>query len=186
MIAYLKGNIISRGEDFLILETGGVGYKVLVSEESLKNLSQKKEAEFFIFTYLKRETIELYGCPNPEEFSIFEILEKMSGVGPKTALSLASIGSLKKLKKAVETKDKKKFPQLKGVGKKRMQRILLELTGKFKEMEKKALEQDEALDALLSLGFSKKTARKALEKVPGKIKDTKKRVSEALKAIGKK
>jgi len=186
MIGYLKGKILLKGEDFLIVDVSGVGYKIFVSERTIKKfISGKKTLEFFVWPYLKRETIELYGCLTQKEFAVFEILEAMPGIGPKTALSLASFGSLEKLEKAIEQEDKELF-EIRGIGKKRLQRLGIELTGKIKSFQKKKFsEKDETLTYLISLGFSKNQAQEALNQVPKQIKQTEQRVKQALKVLGR-
>ena len=184
MFGYLKGKIVLKGKNFLIVETGGVGYKVFLSKEALKRIKEKDTIEVFVRLCLKRETIELYGCLDQKEFELFEFLEKMPGIGPKTALPLASIGSLEELKKAVDKKDDKLFKSVKGMGLKRRQRLILELTGQLKDLKKgSSFEQDEAFKALLALGFPKKAAAEALLEVPEEIKETQQRVQEALKIL---
>lgn len=187
MISYLKGKVIFKGKDFVILDVNGVGYKIFLTQKTLQKVVEKKSIlKLFTFLCLQRTTIELYGFLNFEELKLFEVLEEIPRIGPKTALSLASFGSLEKLKKAIETKEEKFLAPLKGIGRKRIQRIILELTGKFKEIEKKtSFQEDEAFGALLSLGFSKNAAKRALLKIPKEIKDTKKRIQEALRFLGK-
>ena len=187
MISFLEGKVIFKGKDFVILNVGGVGYKVFLAKSTLEKISTKKSPlKLFTFCYLQRTTIELYGFLSFKELELFEILEVIPGIGPKTALALASFGSLEKLKKAIKTKDEKLFSQIKGIGKKKIQRLILELTGKFEELEKSRslTDKDEALEALLALGFSKNVAKMALSQVSKKIKDPEKRVKEALRVLG--
>ena len=188
MIGYLKGEILLKDKDFLIVNVNGVGYKVFVSEYALeKTLKNKSEIELFVFLYLKRETIELYGCSTQKEFELFQILEKMAGIGPKTALSLACFGSLAELKKAIEKKDTEQHKLFKGIGGKRLQRLSLELTGKIQGSEKKDFEEkDEAFQALLALGFSGNAVKIALSQVPKSVKNTQERIRMGLKLMGRK
>lgn len=168
----------------MIVDGGGVGYKVFVSKNTLKLLKKKSEIELFIWPYLKRETIELYGCPSRKEFEIFEALEAMPGIGPKTALALASFGSWEKLKSAIEEKDRH-LDQLKGLGKKKLQRLTLELGTKIGDLKKKtSFEKDEVLEALVALGFSRQSASSALFKVSKNIKEPDERIRQALKLLG--
>jgi len=187
MIGYLKGKILFKGKDFLIVEVNQIGYKVFVSRATLSGLADHQgEVEFFVWPHLKRETIELYGCPNQKEFTLFTLLEALPGIGPKTALSLASIGSLEKLKKAIEKEDDEFLASIRGIGKKRRQRLLLELTGKLREIgDQKPFQRDESLEALVALGFSKQKAKQALLMVPKEIKETGERVTRALKILGR-
>lgn len=189
MIGYIKGKIILKGEDFLIVESNGVGYKVFVSQEALKKAGKSQsQIEVFVWPYLKRTTIELYGCLTQKEFEVFEVLEGMVGIGPKTALSLAAFGSLKNLKTAIEKKDAN-IKEIKGVGPKRLKRLMVELTGKIGDFQKKkkAFPQDnEVLQGLLGLGFSKKAVRSALSQISNKVKDPEQQLQEALKILARK
>lgn len=187
MISYLEGKVVFKGRDFAILNVNGVGYKIFLAEKALKKIAKGKPlCRLFIFLCLKRTTIELYGFLSPEEMKLFEILEAIAGIGPKTALSLASFGTLEDLKKAIKEKDSKLFSQIRGMGKKRTQRLILELTDSFEEIEKKDFpKEDEVFKGLCSLGFSKEAARTALSKVAKDIEDPKERIKEALKFLGK-
>lgn len=187
MIGYIQGKILQKGEDFLIVEAGGIGYKVFVSEKTLEKIPKKQtKVELFVWPYLKRTTIELYGCLTQKEFDIFEALEGLPGIGPRTALSLASFGSLQELKRAIKKGDTN-LTRIKGIGKKRLQRLMLELTGKLENFKREdPSEKDEVLQALLFLGFSKKEAKVALSEVSKNIENTQERLREALKILGKK
>jgi len=136
------------------------------------------------FLHLKEDKMDLYGFLKKEERELFKVLNDISGVGPKSSLYLSSYGSLENLKSEIEKGDF--YLKVKGIGKKRMQKILLELTGKIKEMKKeKGDSSDEAVVALSSLGFSQKDAKELLKKVPKGIEKTEDRVKEALKLAGK-
>jgi len=182
MISYLQGKIVLKEKDFLILDVNGVGYKVFLAGDSLKRIPKIDSfLKLFTFPYLKRETFELYGFLNFEELKLFEILDEIPGVGPKTALVLASFGSLKNLEKAIEKDDKR----LQKIGIKKRQRLFLELTGKIKELKKEISKKDEVFEALLALGFSKNRVISALSRVSRKIREPKERIKEALKILGK-
>jgi len=186
MISYIKGKILIKKERYLIVEREGIGYKIFVSEKTLEKIKQGEEKEFFTFFVLRKEKPELYGFSTLEELTVFETVEKISGIGPKGAMFVASLGTIGQLKKAVEIHDFKYFSQIKGIGKKKVQKIILELGGNLKEFNKSLIKKDdEALKALSSLGFSSKEAKDALEKVPDDIKDTEKRIKKALQVFGK-
>lgn len=185
MISQLKGKIDFKTEKFLIVDVNGLGYKVFCSPNTFKKLPGVGERIcLFTFLYSREDTIELYGFLNHQELELFETLNDISGIGPKTAMLLASLGSLEKLKEALE---KEKIPfEIKGIGKKKMQKILLELTGKIKEISKKEFPQkDEALEALVGLGFPHQKAKAVLSRLPDEIKDTETKIKEALKILGK-
>lgn len=189
MIACLQGKLVFRGKDFIILDVRGVGYKVFVSEKTLSTLPKTEEQlKLYTYLYLKEETAELYGFFTPQELELFETLNGISGIGPRSALVLSSFGSPERLKEVMEKHADKFFKELKGIGKKKTQKILLELTGKIAEIAPRAAqdkEDDEALDALVSLGVSKQQAKSALSRVPHDVQDTESRIKHALRLLGK-
>ena len=184
MINYLRGKIAYKDDKSLVLENQGIGFKVFASPDTLKKIFEGEEAKLFTYLYLRETTAELYGFLTPKELELFEVLNDISGIGPKTAMLLASLGSLERLK---ETMEKGELPpEIKGIGKKRAQKILLELTGKIKEI-KRPIDTDEAdgtLDVLISLGFSRQRAKEALSEIPVEL-DQEERVKKALKALGR-
>jgi len=184
MIYYLKGKVEFKGEKFLVIEVAGKGYKVFCSGKTLENLKEGEDCKIYTFLYLREEkTFELYGFLTKEELELFETLNEISGIGSKTALTLTSFGSLEDLKKKMEKEEF--YQEIKGIGKKKGQKILLELTGKIKELRRGVPLRDEALDALINLGFARPKAKDALTRVPKEIEDTERRIKEALKILGK-
>ena len=184
---FLKGKIGLKTDKFAVLEAGGVGFKVFLSEKTLSNLPEEGgAAKIFTFLRLKEKEAELYGFLTPKELAVFEALNAIPGIGPKTSLILASFGSLEELRKALEKPDQEFFKKIKGVGRKKLQKITLEITGKIKEAGKTRRGPDrEALAALKSLGFSKEEATKALSSVPPAARNTEEKVREALKIMAK-
>lgn len=188
MIAYIKGKIERKEEDFVVIETADIGYKVFCSMNTLEKFSGGEEVKLLTHLYLKEGIMDLYGFLTSKERELFKTLLGISGIGPKAALSITSIGSEEQLKKAIEIQDQKFFEGVKGLGKKKIQKIILELTGKFKEIVKAKLidePKDEAITALISLGFSSSAAKEALSQVPKEIQDTRERIQQALKISGK-
>jgi len=178
MLSYLKGKIRDKNKDFFVLENQGIGFKVFVSEKCLKEIKENEEREFFIFYAIRKEKPELYGFLSKEELKVFEMIERVSGIGPKGALLISSLGTIDELRRAVEEKNFSYFSRIKGIGRKKVQKILLELGGSLKD---EIPTEDEALKALTSLGFSRKEAIKALDSVPKEIREVKERVQTALK-----
>ena len=186
MISYIKGKIKLKTENFIVLEQQGVGFKIFVSQKTLEKIKQGEEKEFFTYFVLRKERPELYGFLSPEELKAFEAIEKISGIGPKGALLIASLGTIDELKEAVKAHDFRYFSKKKGIGRKKVQKIILELGGSLKEFNKnKNKKDDEALKGLLALGFSSKEAKDALEKVPEDIKGLEERIQKALQLFGK-
>ncbi len=187
MISYLQGKIILKKEKFIILDVNNVGYKVLLSQKTFLSLPKNnQDFKFFCYLNVRENALDLYGFLSFEELELFETLNNISGVGPKIALEISSLGPLEKLKKAIEEKNEKVFEGIPGIGRKRAQAIILELSGKFREItQSKNQKVDEAEDALISLGFPRQKAKEALSKVTEDIKDTEQKIKEALKILGK-
>ncbi len=186
MIGYVKGKIIRKNKESVVVDAGGVGYEVFVAENTLEKAEVGGEEEFFIWTYLRQDTLELYGCLGPEELDFFKFLTKISGIGPKIALTLARFGSPEKLKKEIEEKGSTFTKEVKGLGSKKMKQLLLELTGKVKELEKGYIsEREEAVKALANLGFPKEQAKEAVLKVSKDVEEPEEVVEKALKMLGK-
>jgi holliday junction DNA helicase RuvA len=186
MISFLAGKIIYKDDKKVILERGGIGFEVFLASNNLEKINQGDETYLYTYLSVGDKSLELYGCLNEKEMELFRILKSVSGVGPKTALSLAVLGSIEKLKQILE--QGKMPPEAKGVGTKRLQKILLELTGKIEEIKKegvKKIENDEAYGALSELGFNKQEISSALNKVSEEIKNPEKRIKEALKFLAK-
>ena len=187
MISYLKGKVIARGPDYIITETGGVGYKVHVAENRLSSYLPGQEVELYCYLHLKREvTMELYGVESPQALEVFETLNNISGIGPKAALSIASLGTMEQLRTAIEKGDANYFARIHGIGQKKIQKIILELTGKLKSLDKQKNEkpeEKEAIEALVALGFSRKKAKATLSEISPEISPVEERVKQALRHI---
>jgi Holliday junction DNA helicase RuvA len=187
MISYLNGKVILKRDRFIILEVGGIGYKVFLSRQTLLMLPQiSSEIKVFCFQNVKEDALDLYGFLTYEELEFFEILNDIHGVGPKAALEISVLGPIDKIKDKILAQDEKIFEGIPGIGAKRASSIILELTGKImaKSASAKA-SADEAENALTQLGFSKQQAREALTRVPSSVKKSEERIKLALKSLGK-
>ncbi len=180
MIYYLDGKIAIKGEDFVVIDTGGVGRKAYMSSDAIKNLPPKGE-DFKLFCYLNigRNSQRLYGFPSKENLEFFESLINLSGIGPKTAVQVASIAPMEEMKKGIKNDNEEILDKIFDIGKKRGQRVIFELSRRIKEEPGK---DDGAVQTLTSLGFSKKDAKAALKGV-SKDKSVDERVKEALKLL---
>jgi Holliday junction DNA helicase RuvA len=188
MISYLHGNIILKRDKFIIVEVNHLGYKVFISSQTALKLPDIGQSlKLFCFQNVKEEALDLYGFLTYGELDFFEVLMEIRGVGPKSALDIASLGSLEKIKDRILKGDVKIFEGIPGIGSKKAMTIILELTGKIKMIDnaKNKGPKDLAEDALVQLGFSKDQARDALYLVSPEIKIIERRVAEALKILGK-
>lgn len=176
MIASLQGRLIGKFEDRALIETGGIGFAVLMPATGLSRLPELGE-EVQVHTYLqvREDAFNLYGFLQAEERELFLKLIDVGGVGPKTALSALSLYSPKELALHIVQEDIPSISQISGIGKKTASRIVLELKGSLE----KTLNQDDTLapaaisdadsaaqDALLSMGFTLEEASLALKGAP--------------------
>ena len=189
MISYLKGKVILKDSDYIILETGGVGYKVFVPEALYMQVKEGQEG-FEVFCSLqlrKDETLELYGTPSFEALKLFEVFRDVSGIGPKAAMLLSSLGKPEQIRKAIDQRNIAFFKGVKGIGEKKVQKLILELTGKLGSFDNggKRSSGDETIDTLVSLGFSKAEARNALSRLPAEITEPEQKIKQALKLLAR-
>lgn len=186
MIGSVKGKIILKTERFLIVETGGVGYKLNVPlSVLLKSKMGEEEVMFWVHTHIREDSFDLYGFLDRQELEFFEMLINVSGIGPKGALAILGVASIETLKKAIGTGDISYLTKISGIGKKTAEKIVIELRDKMEESGEGTSLQGEldALEALKSLGYSQSEAREALKKVSADT-DTNSKIREALKILG--
>ncbi len=185
MIGSLRGKITSKTDKFIILEVGGVGYKVSLSPDTLSKI--KDEVFLFIHTHVREDSLDLYGFLEQEELNFFEMLINVSGIGPKGALAILGIASIETLRKAISTGDISYLTKISGIGKKTAEKIVIELRDKMGEDISEGSLQGEldAMEALKSLGYSQNQAREALKEI-GAEGTTSEKVRQALKILGKK
>ena len=188
MIGYLEGNIISRGDRDVTLNVGGVGYRVNLAAETLRKFSIGEEAKIWTHLQQREDTIELYGFLEKNELDLFETLIGVSGVGPRTALSIINVAPVDTLKRAISSGELSYFTKVSGIGRKTAEKIMIELREKFGKATAEGVElkeEQDVLEALESLGYSARDAREAARKIPDDIKGASNRVKEALKQLGK-
>lgn len=189
MIASLEGKIVFRGERFLILEAGGVGYKVFVGPETLRTIPRDRDTVKIYTAHRQREDAqELYGFLTYGELDLFDLLNSVSGVGPRTALAVLGVASLDMLKKAIAGGETSYLTKVSGIGRKTAEKIIIELREKMgKTMATDEFRHEEdALEALSSLGYSLREARDALAKVSPDISGAEARIKAALAVLGRK
>ncbi len=188
MIAHLSGLLAFRGTKHLIINVGGVGYKVSVSLETAKTLPKKGESiELFTHLAVRETALELYGFATMSELEMFEMLIGISGIGPRSALGVLSVAPLDSLKRAIASGETVYLTKISGIGRKTAEKIMLELKDKLGGVDGVTIssEESDALDALVSLGYNVREARDALHKLPRDIESIDGKIKEALKMLGK-
>lgn len=193
MIAYLKGQVLAKNNNYLILGVNDVGYKLFATEAFLASLKVTAIQEFYISHQVREEASDLYAFKDLEELDMFELLLSVSGVGPKSALAVISLASPADIKEAVARDDASLLIKVSGIGKKTAERVVLELKGKI--MKKLASQVSvfkdlpstfsDELGALMSLGYALAEAREALQSLDANLTDSGERVKAALKKLSK-
>jgi Holliday junction DNA helicase RuvA len=190
MIAKLSGKIDFIRDNYIVLNVGGVGYKVFVTVHTFGMIAGKDEIELYIHTYVREDILALYGFLELEELDMFELLIAISGIGPKAALGILAIADPKTISMAVLNEDSSILTRVSGVGKKIAQRVILELKNKITDMpvhEKAQLESDsDAFEALVAMGYSISESREALKMISNDVTDVGQRVKLALRSLGRK
>lgn len=176
MIALLNGEIIKKELDSIILLNAGIGYRIFTTQRESSSLNLNSEAKLWIHENIKEDKHDLFGFSNIEELELFEKILSVNGAGPKASLAVLNIGPIAELKSALTSSNAKYIQRASGVGKKLAERLILELSGKLSQTalepdsgNLKYNEDDEAFQALVSLGYSPKDASKALDKIDSSL-----------------
>ena len=166
MIASLRGTVLVKRPDILIIEVSGVGYQVGVPVVTLAELPDEGQDVFLhIYTHVREDSLQLFGFKREEEKRFFVSLLGVSGIGPKVALNILSGGPYRDLVMALESSDVAFLTKIPGLGKKTAQRMIMELKGKLpvEEETAKDMTYTDALSALMNLGYKKPIAIEALD-----------------------
>jgi holliday junction DNA helicase RuvA len=192
MIAAVRGEVMVRRPDHVVIDAGGVGYRLAVSAETLKAVPATGRDAFLHAELIAREdSLSLYGFSSEEERDLFRLLISVSGIGPKVAIATLSGGSARDLLRAIAAGDAKRFQAVPGIGKRTAERIIVELREKVTgELEEEvALAAGEsgdarslARDGLVNLGYALLEAEQLLEGLDGE--DPQDLVAEALRKAG--
>lgn len=187
MIGYLRGVIIDRGADRVIIDVNGVGYDVSLPANLMIN---GDEIELYIYTHVREDILALYGFENREQMNFFRSLLSVSGIGPKVALAIVGSAPIDHLKDSISKGDPSLLSAVSGVGKKTAEKAVVELKGKMGFVgslgEIFVEGTDEVVDALAGLGFKRDEVIAGLKKVPGEITDNDEKIKWLIKNLGRK
>lgn len=191
MIAYLEGKIVERDLESIILNVGGVGYLVFATPDLIQEAQNKDEISIWTYLAVRENALDLYGFSSKKELSIFKLLLTISGIGPKSALSVLSSASIETLISGIQSNDAAYLAKMSGLGKKTAEKIVVGLkdkigTEEFGESDgsKSTSHNVTAVDALISLGYSERDARESVAKIKD-IDNPEAIIKEALKNLGK-
>ena len=178
MFAYIKGSLEMKFKNYLVIDVGGLGYKIFMSENSINTIGDIGTiVKVFTYYRVREDDISIYGFRTQEELRMFELLLSVSGIGAKSALTMLSCVSPSDFAVAVISNNVKLLTQIPGIGTKSAQRIILELKDKLKAEQSEQIDDmsdetskqqtslntnvQEAISGLMVLGFSKKDIEKA-------------------------
>lgn len=191
MIYSLTGKTTEIGENFFVLEVGGVGFKVFANHETLRKLtSLNSEMKIFCFLYVREGALELYGFLEEGALKLFEMLNSVAGIGPKTALSILDLGKVENIMAAILEKRAELLTRASGIGRKTAERVILELQNRIKLPESKTLTKAmdvnfEVEEALVGLGYLRSHVKQVLVEMDPKLKTLEERLRQALKELGR-
>ncbi|WP_416198140.1 MAG: Holliday junction branch migration protein RuvA [Sporanaerobacter sp.] len=193
MYDYIIGEIVEIREDYLVLDNNGIGYKIYTSKNSLSNLVDKERVKVYIYFNLREDGIFLYGFLTKEELSMFELLLLVSKIGPKIGIGILSTLSTNEIKLAILNNDVDSLCKAPGIGKKTANRIILELKDRIDDniniddtldfVDNSDI--DEAINALVALGYTKKEVDEVLCKIDIKDLTTEDIIKAVLKRMSK-
>lgn len=199
MYAYIKGSLEEKTKDGIVIDVGGIGYKIFVSEQTLSKLGELGEiVKVYTHYHVREDNISLYGFLSNEELKTFELLLQVSGIGAKTAIVALSNITPSQFAIAIISNDIKTLTKIPGIGTKSAQRIVLELKDKLKtqdaiscneeEIEEKQINDEaaeESIQALQILGYTKADITKVLDKINIKGLSTEDIIKQALKHLAR-
>lgn len=195
MYEYIKGKTVSINDDYVVIENNGVGYRIYTANSTIDMLEIGEEVKLYTHLHVREGIMDLYGFYTLEELNMFLLLLTVSGIGPKAAVSIISAIQPAGIALAVATDDVSMLTRAQGVGKKTAQKIILELKDKINAGQFVSLDEikqgtvingnvcDEAVSALMMLGYTHFEATRAVSKVAGDETSLETVIKKALKCI---
>lgn len=193
MVEYVRGRVISRAPTHVVVEAGGIGYRLLIPVSTFEKIPAEGEVRLLAHLYVREDEMRLYGFATEGERALFELLMSVPGVGPATALLVLSSGGVEDIQAAIVEGRTERLERVKGIGKKTSQRIILELKGYLEQVfapaeggkPRRAAFSDAVL-ALAKLGYPRRTAEHAVQKAEDRLQgagSVEELVRESLKHI---
>lgn len=190
MIAHVFGKVAEKFNNTLVIDVGGVGYEVSVPVGDFDMAQIDQAVKFYTYHHIREQAEELFGFSSLAAKKLFEMLITVQGVGPKAALAILSLGDVENVRNAIANSDVAFVQKATGVGKKTAERVVVDLNDKVglptcygrqnEPMKNNNAVVDEALEALMALGYTLSDATEALEGIDLSL-PTAQRVTEALK-----
>lgn len=191
MIRLLKGIIELQDGPYLLIDVNGVGYHVYATHDVLSRSTMGETIKVYIYSHIREDMFDLYGFATLEDLKLFEQFLTVSGIGPKTAIGIFTIGSREKIVTAIASGDVVFFSSVPRLGKKNAQKLIIELRNKLGSLEDLSLassqsqSDNEVIEALKAFGFSPQESLTALRSLDPGIADISVKIRLALKKLGK-
>lgn len=191
MLAFLRGTIRTILPDSVVVELHDVGYRVFLPATLREQSRVGDHVELYTHEVVRDDRRELFGVQNADQLALFHDLINVSGVGPKTALGILSLGSPNEIRTAIAREDATYLSKVIGIGRKTAERVVVELKGKMQERVAdigvlgSGGGETEILDALTQLGYKLNEVREVIRKLPTTATTTEEKLKVALQALGK-
>jgi Holliday junction DNA helicase RuvA len=192
MISYIKGEVVKKGIDYLILDNNNIGYYINTSFSTLEKISEKEKIIILTYMHIREDIIALYGFLTSDEIDLFKKLISVNGIGPRAGLSVLSTYEVNTVKEIVLKEDVSGLSKVPGIGKKTASKIILELKDKVGTVEELqgseivvSSEMSDVIEALTSLGFNYAEVKKTLGNMELSGKSENDIIKEALKNLNR-
>jgi len=192
MISYIKGEVVKKGIDYLILDNNNIGYYINTSFSTLEKISEKEKIIILTYMHIREDIIALYGFLTSDEIELFKKLISVNGIGPRAGLSVLSTYEANTIKEIILKEDVSRLSKVPGIGKKTASKIILELKDKVGTVEELqgseivvSSEMSDMIDALTSLGFNYAEVKKTLGNMELSGKSENDIIKEALKNMNR-
>ncbi len=190
MLYSISGKLASKTDHFAVVEVAGIGLKIFASRRTIDALpAPHADVKLFTHLHVREDALDLFGFLSAEELNFFELLISVSGVGPKSALSILDVAELKNLSAAIKEGRPDLLTKASGIGRKTAERIILDLKTKVSAEKSETtvgkMDADvDLVETLVGLGYRREQAKVALQKVDEKITNLEERLKTALKILG--
>ena len=190
MIYQISGNLIAKHKDFVVIEVSGIGFKITSTTNTINTIKLEQKILLHTYLHVREDALDLYGFYSTLEREVFLLLIGISGIGPKLAITILSGILPDELKDKIISGDIASLTSIPGVGAKTAKRIIVELKDKFTKIEEDSLGfsdklnsklYDDALNALLSLGYSSQQSKQVLDHIANGKDDNKQNIETIIK-----
>lgn len=197
MISYIKGEVVEKGLDYVVIDNNNMGYFINTSALTTEKLREGDKAKLLTYMHIREDIVALYGFLNHEEIEIFKKLITVNGIGVRVGLAILSTYEANKVREMIIREDADKISKVPGIGKKTASKIILELKDKVgtlnsvssladdDKFDDKTSDESDVLNVLVTLGFSLVESKKALNNILPDGKSENEIIKEALKYLNR-